>query len=80
MGQQHRLLPHPPERGGCNGRRTLDENPTYAKAFGFMQLESGVESPVAGYDECRSAISEMLTNVLDGGPVDAELADGDQCL
>ncbi len=42
----------------------MDENPTYAKAFGFMQLESGVESPVAGYDECRSAISDMLTNVL----------------
>ena len=51
------------------------ENPTYEKAFGFMKLDIGVESPVAGYDECRSAISEMLTNVLDGASVDAELAD-----
>ncbi|MDF1514358.1 MAG: extracellular solute-binding protein, partial [Anaerolineae bacterium] len=53
----------------------MDENPTYAKAFGFMQLQSGVESPVAGYDECRSAISDMLTNILDGGSVETELAE-----
>jgi len=50
------------------------ENPTYEKAFGFMQLESGVESPVAGYDECRSAISSMLTNVIDGADAAEELA------
>ncbi len=52
----------------------LDENPTYAKAFGFMQLDYGIESPVAGYDECRSAVSDMLTNVLDGADVADELA------
>jgi len=51
------------------------ENPTYEKAFGFMSLDSGVESPVAGYDECRSAITEMLTNVLDGADVESELVD-----
>ena len=53
----------------------MDENPTYAKAFGFMQLDYGIESPVAGYDECRSAVSDMLTNVLDGADVADELAD-----
>ena len=53
----------------------MDENPTYAKAFTFMSMDYGIVSPVAGYDECRSAISEMLTNVLDGEDVDTELAD-----
>jgi multiple sugar transport system substrate-binding protein len=52
----------------------MDENPTYAKAFGFMKLDYGIESPVAGYDECRSAVSDMLTNVLDGADVVDELA------
>ncbi|MEA3308250.1 MAG: extracellular solute-binding protein [Chloroflexota bacterium] len=51
----------------------IDENPTYAKASTFMGLDSGVESPVAGYDECRAAIAEMLTVVLDGGEVQSEL-------
>ena len=51
----------------------IDENPTYAKAFEFMKLDTGVESPVAGYDECRSAIAEMLNIVLDGGDVQDEL-------
>ncbi|MBN2005252.1 MAG: hypothetical protein JXA21_17980, partial [Anaerolineae bacterium] len=48
--------------------------PTYEKAFGFMQLDSGVESPVAGYDECRSAVSSMLTNVMDGADAEEELS------
>ncbi|MGC9523040.1 MAG: ABC transporter substrate-binding protein [Anaerolineae bacterium] len=45
----------------------FEENPTYAKAFTFMSMDYGVESPVAGYDECRAAIEDMLTNVLGGG-------------
>jgi len=52
----------------------MAENPTYAKAFTFMAMDFGIESPVAGYDECRSAVSEMLTNVLDGAEVETELA------
>jgi uncharacterized membrane protein len=36
-------------------------------------MDSGVESPVAGYDECRSAISEMLTAVLGGEDAQAQL-------
>ncbi|MFP4345237.1 MAG: ABC transporter substrate-binding protein [Anaerolineales bacterium] len=45
------------------------ENPRYEKAFGFMSLPTGVESPVAGYDECRAAIADMLQDVLqEGGP------------
>ena len=51
----------------------MDENPLYAKAFGFMQLDSGVESPVAGYDECRTAIEDMLNNTLGGEDAQAEL-------
>ncbi len=56
------------------------EHPIYKKAFGFMAYESGVESPVAGYDECRTAISDMLTNVLGGADVQGGL-DGavEQC-
>jgi multiple sugar transport system substrate-binding protein/sn-glycerol 3-phosphate transport system substrate-binding protein len=53
----------------------MAENPTYAKAFTFMGMDYGIESPVAGYDECRSAISSMVTNVLDGADVESELAD-----
>ncbi len=44
----------------------FEENPTYAKAFTFMSMDYGIESPVAGYDECRAGIGNMLTNVLDG--------------
>ena len=53
----------------------MDENPTYAKAFTFMAMDYGIESPVAGYDECRSAISSMVTDVLDGADVEESLAD-----
>ena len=50
------------------------ENPRYEKAFGFMSLPSGVESPVAGYDECRAEIAGMITDVLDSGvPADEAL-------
>ncbi len=49
------------------------EHPTYEKAFTFMSMDSGVEAPVAGYDECRSAISEMLTAVLGGEDAQAQL-------
>ena len=49
------------------------EHPVYEKAFTFMSMDSGVESPVAGYDECRSAISEMLTAVLGGEDAQAQL-------
>jgi multiple sugar transport system substrate-binding protein/sn-glycerol 3-phosphate transport system substrate-binding protein len=56
------------------------EHATYEKAFGFMALDYGVESPVAGYDECRSAISEMLTDILGGGDVQPQLdATVEQC-
>ncbi|MBN1259995.1 MAG: ABC transporter substrate-binding protein [Anaerolineae bacterium] len=51
----------------------MNENPTYAKAFQFMFYESGVESPVAGYDECRTEIANMLTNVLGGEDPKSEL-------
>jgi len=51
------------------------EHPTYEKAFTFMSMDSGVESPVAGYDECRSAISEMLTAVLGGEDAKTQLDD-----
>jgi sn-glycerol 3-phosphate transport system substrate-binding protein len=49
------------------------EHPTYEKAFTFMSMGYGIESPVAGYDECRSAISEMLTAVLSGEDAQAQL-------
>lgn len=49
------------------------ENPTYEKAFGFMFMDYGIESPVAGYDECRAAIEDMLTTVLDGADAASSL-------
>lgn len=51
----------------------MDKNPIYAKAFGFMAYDSGVESPVAGYDECRTVIYTMLRAVLGGASAQAEL-------
>ncbi len=51
------------------------QNPTYEKAFGFMFMDYGIESPVAGYDECRAAIDDMLTSVLSGTPVEPTLGD-----
>jgi ABC-type glycerol-3-phosphate transport system substrate-binding protein len=56
------------------------ENPTYAKAFTFMAMDYGIESPVAGYDECRAAVEEMLTAVLGGEDAQAQLdATVEQC-
>ena len=49
------------------------EHPTYAKAFTFMSMDYGIESPVTGYDECRSAIEEMLIAVLGGEDAQAQL-------
>jgi multiple sugar transport system substrate-binding protein len=49
------------------------ENPTYEKAFTFMAMDYGIESPVAGYDECRSAVEEMLTAVLSGADAQTQL-------
>jgi multiple sugar transport system substrate-binding protein len=49
------------------------ENPTYAKAFTFMSMDYGIESPVTGYDECRSTVSEMLIAVLGGEDAQAQL-------
>lgn len=49
------------------------ENPVYKEAFTFMSYDYGIESPVAGYDECRSAIEEMLTAVLSGEDAQAQL-------
>lgn len=51
----------------------MAENPIYAKAFQFMFYDSGVESPVAGYDECRAEISNMLNAVLNGADPQTEL-------
>ncbi|MDY7078036.1 MAG: ABC transporter substrate-binding protein [Chloroflexota bacterium] len=56
------------------------ENPTYAKAFTFMAMDYGVESPVAGYDECRAAIAEMIIAVLGGEDTQTQLdATVEQC-
>jgi ABC-type glycerol-3-phosphate transport system substrate-binding protein len=50
------------------------ENPKWEKSFGFMFMDYGIESPVAGYDECRSAIENMVIEVLDGGDTESALA------
>jgi multiple sugar transport system substrate-binding protein/sn-glycerol 3-phosphate transport system substrate-binding protein len=56
------------------------ENATYEKAFTFMAMDYGIESPVAGYDECRATIEEMLTTALGGEDAQAQLdATVEQC-
>ncbi|MCK4471013.1 MAG: extracellular solute-binding protein [Anaerolineae bacterium] len=49
------------------------EHPTYEKAFTFMSMDYGIESPVAGYDECRAAVAEMLIAVMGGEDAQAQL-------
>ena len=49
------------------------ENPKHEKAYAFMAMDYGIESPVTGYDECRSAISEMIIAVLGGEDAQAQL-------
>jgi len=49
------------------------EHPTYEKAFTFMAMDYGIESPVAGYDECRAAIAEMLIAVMGGEDAQTQL-------
>ncbi len=44
----------------------FDENPQYAKAFGFLNYEIAVEPGVTGYDRCREAIGEMMQAVAGG--------------
>jgi multiple sugar transport system substrate-binding protein/sn-glycerol 3-phosphate transport system substrate-binding protein len=49
------------------------EYPAYEKAFAFMALDYGVESSVAGYDECREVISEVLAAILNGEDAQSRL-------
>jgi multiple sugar transport system substrate-binding protein len=60
------------------------EHPVYEKAYTFMSMDYGIESPVAGYDECRATIEEMLTSVLAGedaqGQLDATVGACDEYL
>lgn len=51
----------------------FSENPLYAKAFEFLSYDYGATPPVTGYDECRSAIEEMLTAVMGGQGAGAQL-------
>jgi multiple sugar transport system substrate-binding protein/sn-glycerol 3-phosphate transport system substrate-binding protein len=48
-------------------------NPSYEAAFAFLSMDYGVEPPVAGYDECRPIIKEMLNVVLQGGDAQSQL-------
>jgi multiple sugar transport system substrate-binding protein len=51
----------------------FSENPPYAKAFEFLSYDYGATPSVTGYDECRSAIEEMLTAVMGGQGAQAQL-------
>ncbi|HEY68832.1 MAG TPA: ABC transporter substrate-binding protein [Thermoflexia bacterium] len=58
----------------------FEEHPIYKKAFTFMSMDYGIESPVAGYDECRDAIAEMLVAVMEGEDAQMQLdATVEQC-
>jgi multiple sugar transport system substrate-binding protein/sn-glycerol 3-phosphate transport system substrate-binding protein len=43
------------------------ENPQYEKAFGFLSHDMAIEPGVAGYDECRDTITEMMAAAVVGG-------------
>ncbi len=51
------------------------ENPQYEKAFSFLTYEPAIEPGVAGYDECRDAIGDMLGAVANGEDAATWLAD-----
>jgi multiple sugar transport system substrate-binding protein/sn-glycerol 3-phosphate transport system substrate-binding protein len=51
----------------------FEEDPRWAYAFTFMSMDYGIESPVTGYDECRSAMSEMIIAVLGGEDAQSQL-------
>jgi multiple sugar transport system substrate-binding protein len=51
----------------------FEENPTYAKAFTFMSMDYGIESPVTGYDECRATVEEMIIATMGGEDAQAQL-------
>ena len=51
------------------------ENPQYEKAFGFLQYNPAIEPGVAGYDECRDAIGDMLNAVANGEDTATWMAD-----
>ncbi len=42
------------------------ENPQYEKAFSFLSYEPAIEPGLAGYDECRDVIGDMLQAVAAG--------------
>jgi len=48
-------------------------HPSYEAAFTLLSADYGIEPPVAGYDQCRPIIEEMLSVVLKGGDVQSQL-------
>ncbi|HIQ02376.1 MAG TPA: extracellular solute-binding protein, partial [Anaerolineales bacterium] len=51
------------------------ENPQYEKAFSFLGYDIAIEPGVAGYDECRDAIGDMMGAVASGEDPATWLAD-----
>ena len=51
------------------------ENPQFEKAFGFLSYDIAVEPGLAGYDECRDEIGDMLGAVASGEDPATWLAD-----
>jgi multiple sugar transport system substrate-binding protein len=49
------------------------EHPAYERAFAYMTLDYGIESSVAGYEQCREVISKMLADILDGEDIQLQL-------
>jgi multiple sugar transport system substrate-binding protein/sn-glycerol 3-phosphate transport system substrate-binding protein len=51
------------------------ENPEFETAFGFLGNDVAIEPGVAGYDECRDAVGDMLNAVAGGEDAATWLAD-----
>jgi ABC-type glycerol-3-phosphate transport system substrate-binding protein len=48
-------------------------HPSYEAAFALLSMDYGIEPPVAGYDQCRPIIDEMVNVVLKSGDVQSQL-------
>lgn len=44
----------------------MAQDPQYQRAFSFLSYDLAIEPGVAGYDECRDSINEMMTAVAAG--------------
>jgi ABC-type glycerol-3-phosphate transport system substrate-binding protein len=63
------------ESAGAELQDYFEENPKYEQAFGFLNYNTVTAPSVAGHNECRDAISEMLQAIANGEEPEERLED-----